>query len=255
MFLNKYVNCLRPGGFGDIVMTSAAVAQFPPDVKINYYSSAPELASYIDHPSLQAWDYKHWDDRPVGRDIAFLGYDPNMRHENHLVARFCEEAGVPVPDPIKPRMRKTISQYAGLFPYITIQSTSGWSAYKDFPFFEEVMEFFPMTHFIELDESLSWHDTLSLIQNATMHVGVDSVCQHIAAAYNIPAVIVYGSTDPALSGYATATNLRFTDCPPCHIDTKFSNGFKYGTTCNDPCVLKISILDVVEAIKERRDAN
>ena len=244
------INILRPGAFGDIVLTSMAVAQLPPEDEIHYYTGTPELARHIDHPNLTAHKTEHWGSRPPGRDVILQGYAPKMDHTNHLAVRFCYELGVAVPFRMLPRMRSWSPPMLGV-RYITVQTTSGWSTYKDYPYFQEVLDLVGSEILtLEIDESFTWAESLALIQHATLHLGVDSVCQVIAAAYQTPAVVLYGSTDPSLSGFSTAINLRHSGCRPCFIDDKFANGWRCGEVCSDPCILKIPPSVVAEAVKD-----
>ena len=86
---------------------------------------------------------------------------------------------------------------------------------------------------VELSEDIKWADTCELVEYATLHLGSDSVCAHIAAAYGTPAVVVFGSTPPDIFGHNTATNLSAgpSECHPCFIEDSFTNGHRYGDIC------------------------
>lgn len=234
------INILRAGALGDVVMCSAVVAQFP---DCHFYTGATSLAAYFDCPCT-IHPVEEWAAREAGRDISLIGYPPDMRMSNHLIERFCEEAGVPTGE-MKLKALPPLRERG----YITLQRTSGWSEYKDYHHFDMVLAGLPV-EVVELGEGRSWGETLSLIQHADGHLGIDSVCSVIAAAYKVPSVILYGSTSPISSGFKTALNLRIPDCEPCFIDTKYTNGHRYGDRCKCgvPCIDRLNPMEVVYAV-------
>ena len=66
-----------------------------------------------------------------------------------------------------------------------------------------------------------------------LHLGGDSVCQHIAAAFRTPAVVIFGSTPTSVFGHPTATNLSAgpASCHPCFIEDRFADGHRRAQKC------------------------
>jgi hypothetical protein len=230
------INIARNGALGDIVMCSAVVAQFP---GCTFYSGHPGLAKYFDC-DVNIRHTNEWPYRVSGKDLFPIGYPKDHREmKTHLIERLCSDCGDPAGEMKLMRLDRIRPG-----KYVTVQRTSGWSAYKDYPHFDAVISSLQAEGIdvVELDERKTWSETLSLIAHAACHLGVDSVCNHIAGAYKTPAVIIFGSTNPVSSGYPTAVNLRHPDCEPCFIDTKFNNGYWFGTSCHNdkgPCIERV----------------
>ena len=136
--------------------------------------------------------------------------------------------------------------------YITIQRTAGWSSYKEYSRWDEVVKLLGLP-VIELDNIKDWDKTLALVKGARVHLGIDSVFNHAAAAYKTPAVILFGSTDPIGSGHSTAINIRNSPCTkPCFIEDRYSNGWRCADKCpHDPkCIDTIDPQMIADAVKK-----
>lgn len=115
--------------------------------------------------------------------------------------------------------------------YITLQRTTGWSSLKEYSRWEEVKQCLPLP-VVELDGRTDWNECFNLVKNARLHIGGDSVFQHVAAAYRVPAVVVFGSTTPVGSGHITAVNLSNHLCgKACFIEDRYSNGWRNQDKC------------------------
>ena len=140
--------------------------------------------------------------------------------------------------------------------WITIHPKSGWSIYKDWALenWEEIIrrihQSYPGVAVVQIgvgsDPRLAGvdHDlrgatsiaqALWLVKNSVLHLGVDSFTNHAAGAFEHPAVILFGSTSPTGSGYASATNLwAELSCSPCYReDPKLSRADR-GACINPP---------------------
>ncbi len=121
---------------------------------------------------------------------------------------------------------------------ITIQSSTGWSRYKEYPYNKELIKLLPREDFkiIQIggpqDKPIddvecsalgrSFSEQLAIQCWADLHVGPDSVFNH-TSNFNwshknarTPAVIYFGSTSPKLSGYHFNENISLNhECQPC----------------------------------------
>ena len=68
-----------------------------------------------------------------------------------------------------------------------------------------------------LCDQLSWRELIPLIENAHCLVGLESMCGHLAAALNTPAVLIYGRPEPILYWRPYS--------PSCHVITTDSLPF------------------------------
>ena len=135
--------------------------------------------------------------------------------------------------------------------YITLQRTTGWSSLKEYFRWDEVKQCLTLP-VVELDGIKDWDQCLSLVKNARIHLGGDSVFQHAAAAYRVPAVIVFGSTSPVGSGHITAVNLSNPICGThCFIEDRYSNGWRCHDKCpHGKCIDSIDPMTIVAAVNK-----
>jgi ADP-heptose:LPS heptosyltransferase/glycosyltransferase involved in cell wall biosynthesis len=158
-------------------------------------------------------------------------------------------------------------------PYMTIQYAAGWSKYKEWKVgrwlqFDDAME----AHNIKvcaIDESRgrSLAESIALIANAHIHVGVDSFGNHLTnyfwkngnAARRVPGVILWGSTQMEAAGYPTNINIGHRlPCGPCFRENPAISQMPRGL-CVDPpgqtrhdegvhaCMAAITVDEVVAA--------
>lgn len=250
-------NVARNGAFGDVVYCSAITSQLKKlGYQVIFYTGCEPIARLLDGVDLVV-NINQWDKRPAGRDISVLAYPfkngyPHTPMTKHLIEYACIEAGLPIGES---KLKSFEPIYSG--QYMTFQPTCGWSSYKEYDYWPPIIEHFSkIMPIIKIDQSRSWADTCALIQHAQVHVGQDSVGNHIAGAYKTPAVILFGSTSPAGSGYDTAINIWRPRCwesgfvAPCYYEDKFSNGIKI-RNCGDKCINRITKEEIITAINSR----
>jgi glycosyltransferase involved in cell wall biosynthesis len=225
--MNPILNVLRPGAFGDVVMTSCVTSAMKKQgFEVHYYTIHTELAHLLDGVD-KVFSPALWDQRAKGRDYIARFSDRNQSGQ-YFIDTICAEVELPRGKKMKLREFPKPLPYR----YITLQRKPGWSSLKAYPHWDAVIRELPLP-VVELDESRSWSETCALIQHASLHLGIDSVCSHIAAAYCTPAVVVFGSTSPAVSGHPTAVNLSVgpSKCHPCFIEDSYVNGHRFGEAC------------------------
>jgi glycosyltransferase involved in cell wall biosynthesis len=223
----RVANILRPGAFGDVVMTSAVTAQLKRQgYRVNYYTECTELAALLDGVDA-VFPSSEWAERPDGLDVNAGFTFADKDGSRYALDLICKEAGLPA-GPMVLRSFDPVCHE----PYCTIQSTAGWSSLKEYPHWNEVLSGLGMKAFM-LDDSPGWAQSCALIQHAALHLGGDSVCAHIAAAYGVPSVVVFGSTDPKVVGHPTAINLSAgpPKCHPCYIQDRAANGHRRDEVC------------------------
>ena len=253
---NQIANVCRNGAFGDVVYCSAITSQLKKlGYQVIFYTSCEPIAKLLDGVDL-VLNISHWNNRPAGRDISVLAYPfkdgyPAVPMMKHLIEYACIEAGLPVGESkLKSFDPITNGDYA------TFQPNCGWSTYKEYDYWQPILcQLSKTMPIVTIDASRSWSETCALIQHARIHLGGDSVGNHIAGAYKTPAVILFGSTSPAGSGYKSAINLWKPHCwingfvAPCYYEDKFSNGIKL-RNCGDKCINGIEQDDIRRAIDQ-----
>jgi len=248
---SKIANVARNGAFGDVIACSAVTSQLKAlGYGVVFYTSCTEVAKILDGVDVVV-NISMWQKRPEGRDINLIIYPlkdgyPKTPMKKHMTEYACENAGLPYgSSKLKSFDRIRDDEY------ITFQPKTGWSTYKEYSHWDSVLDHFKHRYpIVVIDESRDWKSSCSLIQHAAIHLGHDSVGNHIAGAYGTKAVILFGSTSPVGSGYKTATNLwKPCGIGPCYYEDKFSNGIK--GVCLDKCIDTIDPEDVVNAISEK----
>jgi ADP-heptose:LPS heptosyltransferase len=84
--------------------------------------------------------------------------------------------------------------------------------------------------------------SFAVVKYARVFVGVDSVMQHAAAAFGVPAVVLFGPSPPAVFGHGRAVNITAPNCV-CHRDVS------RWTVCDVGCMRQIPPQEVVRAIQ------
>jgi glycosyltransferase involved in cell wall biosynthesis len=260
--LRRMVALHRPGAIGDILMTLNLLPAFKeanPDTDVHYFCSAG-LASMdalggiilaagadavMDCAGLPQWR-KRYD-----KTIDLIGYPlaegyPEKPMRQHLLHYFGEEMGLPIgsilhniyqglgPDFVDAtlpsltlRRPKQPTDMGGR--YITMQTRAGWSRYKQWneQRWNDVQGALGLdVPFVWIDETSGWKlsESIAMVANATMHIGIDSFCNHLTNYYwtdenggrRVPGVILWGSTQASAAGYPGNTNIsKGLPCQPC----------------------------------------
>jgi len=237
----KYtIEVQRPGALGDVLMTTAAVKELRrkyPTAHIRYVThptSLPMLEGNADINEV-ATESKLADKTILFNYPMHEGY-PNVALRKHIAHHFAECAEVALPKNWKPILNLLPDSNINLEykkPVITFAVRTGWSRYKEWPLerWPELIKLFPEYQWVQLGAAgeteidgahsmlgkLTLRESFSVLQQSKLFVGLDSVFNHVAAALEIPSVIMFGSTSPLGSGYKTAANLwSELECSPCY---------------------------------------
>ena len=178
---------------------------------------------------------------------------------------------------ILPRLELKLPEILPYKTYITIHTKTGWSVYKEWDTsnWEKVVAAFPDEMFIQIGlpsdpkiagcnhdyMNIPLMDSIALITNAKLHLGIDSFSNHITHMSQTPAVILWGSTHYIGSGYPHNTNISLElPCSPCYRENPGISSMSRGICPNPPnqtyenprhaCMTGIKVETVVEAIKQ-----
>jgi ADP-heptose:LPS heptosyltransferase len=240
----KRIALHRPGAIGDILMTLNLIPTLKakyPEHEIDYfcaieYGEEEALGNIIKAAgcayvnTLTTGVYDH--------EFELIGYPlregyPEKPMRKHLLHYFAEELGLSTPPqhgysqwelprvnlPKPPAPLKT-------GPYATLQRHAGWSKYKEWPSerWDEVLRDLNRSGIpvFEIDEKqgLPLSTVIALIANARMHIGVDSFGNHLTHIFQVPGVILWGSTQWNAAGYPHNVNISTgIACQPCFRET------------------------------------
>lgn len=258
---------LRPGAIGDIIMSLNFVfpLQSKNDVtffchKSNYNILKTFVSNFCKIESLDNLNKKNFD-----QVINLIGYPinegyPHKKMSKHLLEYFSQEIGVEFSFEYflcdKPHFPKKIKNRN--YPrYITLQTKTGWSTYKDWWGWQELVNMLKANKpHIELyqiggpnDPQLdnvdgsfcgdSFLDNISAQAWANLHIGLDSVFNHTTNIIwsnkgKTKSIILFGSTQSTASGYPHNINISLNlPCQPCFKENPKISTMSLGL-CNNP---------------------
>ncbi|MCE3228024.1 MAG: glycosyl transferase family 9 [Bacteroidetes bacterium] len=150
-------------------------------------------------------------------------------------------------------LKKRLGKYLVVHPYSS-SAIANWSSDN----WEEIIKSYPGYNFVQIgskkDRLLNGvvdmrtgknvRQSFLIVKGAEGFVGVDSFHAHVAAAFNVPSVVLYGPSTPEVFGYDQNLNVyEKTHCSPC-MDLGMKNYCPYNTEC----LSKISVQTVRTAI-------
>ena len=294
--MKSNIALIRPGALGDILMSLNFANQLSKSHNVNYFchqSSYNLLKGFIKQNKLNLHFFALEDYISTNFDktINLIGYPldegyPHKPMQNHLLYYFAKEMGCEFTfDGLEldsPQLSKKIKNQNSP-RYITFQNKTGWSVYKEWWGWQELINLLKNKHpEIEIyqiggptdpqikntDGSFcgdSFEDNISAQAWAKLHVGLDSVLNHTTNILwknkgRTPAIILFGSTQASASGYPHNKNISLNlPCQPCFREdpklSKMSLGpciNPKGQTYENPkhaCMSNISVEMVYEEIK------
>lgn len=236
----------RPGAIGDVLMTLDFVGLYKKENPNDHiiYKAAPAIASMLKPIMLEAGidEVRTTAEQfPLDRQIDLIGYPLHEGHPSkpmaqHLIKYFSQELGLGGRyEDLKLKLPKRSIKPQ----YITLHATSGWSMYKNWPLdrwawvcgelkkngVRVVQIGGPEEKAVEGVEfnrlGLPFTDSLALLANAKMHIGIDSWSNHATNIVwegkgKVPGVILWGSSQSTALGYPQNKNLELgLPCQPC----------------------------------------
>jgi len=305
----------RPGAIGDILMTLNLLPAFKeanPGVDVHYFCNAALAApdalgtiiaaagadAVMDSATLPAWRKQY------ERVIDLVGYPleegyPEKPMRWHLLQYFAREMmgttdyvvfnndahedSLPALTLRRPKCPDLMDSFKK--GYATFQTRAGWSKYKQWPQerWDEVFQALGARGPIPMaliDESMerTLAQSIALVANARMHIGIDSFCNHLTNYFwqdergngrRVPGVILWGSTQASAAGYPHNTNIsKGLACQPCFREnpaiSRMPRGpcinvidgecYRAATSYDDAsphaCMAEISVDEVVAAVRE-----
>ncbi len=223
---------------------------------------------FLHHVELPYEDEGHLVDRKV-RSLAAMGISledfselsPTIRVKAEEAQHAVEQAGIP-------------SDCQGFF---TVQPYSGWTAkeWSDKKFAEVVEKFGSVAGltpvFIGSSEDvvrltavcsginieciiaagkLELAETAALISRAQMHIGVDSLGSHVAAATGVKSLTLFGPTNPRLSAARNVTTVSIykrIQCSPAS-DRQYCAKDAGRSCSNIECMKQLTVEEVMDAL-------
>ena len=246
----------------DLIMDCAAWSQWAKN-----YERAIPLVGYPLHDSYPEKPMQH-------HLLDYFGAEMGVRILNHgidLPALTLRRPNPPADLPAR---------------YITLQVQAGWSAWKEWPLnrWAAVIAALPGIPFVQIGSAdcrpvcgavasyLGSHlaTSIAVVANANAHAGIDSFGQHLSNYFwtderggrRVPAVVLWGSTQPSAAGYLSNVNLcHQPPCGPCFRESPVISRMPRGV-CVTPaspdrfygdglhqCMQNITIDEVVESIR------
>ena len=240
----KQIALKRLGALGDVIMTLNLIKPLKlrwPGYRIHYYTSDAIKDSLwllmkeagIDEiftHELNPTDYTVTHNL-IGYPLA-EGY-PWTRMSKHLFEYLADEVGIKID--LTEKMKFPAKEQIVAGGYVTIHAKAGWSKWKNWPIerWEQVVAENPDVFFVQIGAKgdphikgtvsylgASMNDSIALIANAKVHMGVDSFSNHLTHAEfggkSPKAIILWGSTQSDAAGYDHNININLgLKCQPC----------------------------------------
>ncbi len=295
---SRSIALVRPGAIGDVLMTLNLIPllrEANPGQRVVYYCH-PSIGEGLQ--SVMRWagvdEIRSSEESVVGHErvVNLIGYPlqegyPEHPMRQHLLRYFAAEMGIKDEGELPALVLRRPTKPEGLPErYATLQVRTGWSAYKNWPFerWAEVVQACPNIRFVQIgaadeprvegaDQSFMGTPiatAIALVANASLHVGLDSFANHLThyrwrdregLVHQTPGVILWGSTQPSASGYASNANVHLgLPCQPCfREDPKISRmprgvcpnpGGQTYETPRHACMDGIVVRRVVDAVDQ-----
>lgn len=293
----------RPGALGDVIMTLNYSRVLMRSNEVTYfcdksvYSVLNEFvtANKLVNKFTVTDDYVASD---FDKTLYLIGYPlddgyPHIKMKSHLLWYFAREMGVTfsfnefhavLPNVPVSIQRRHVGQNQKP-RYFTIQTKTGWSAYKEWWGWHELVPLlrkeFPDIAIYQLggpsDPVVDGVDgsycgdpfeiNVAVQANATLHLGLDSVLNHTTniswqGRGKVPAVVLFGSTQADASGYPHNVNISLSlPCQPCFRENPAMARVPLGPCVNPPnqvyenpnhsCMRQITPSMVLDAVKQQ----
>lgn len=284
----------RPGAIGDVLMTLNLIPELKrrnPDAEIHYQTS-PAIEKTLGFLFRQLGIFVNV---PLGEhDATFynlIGYPlhegyPDKKMSRHLLEYFYKEVFGEYPA-VMPALDLPLPKqiYKGR-QYITIQSQTGWSMYKNWftDRWAELVSKLPSTYDViqigaasDIKIPGANHEYMgdmeacvNLVANADLHIGLDSFANHLThygwvdidgQPHATNAVILFGSTQAEASGYPLNENIaKGLACQPCFKEDPSISAMSRGICDNPPgqtyehpshaCMKQITVSDVLDRVRK-----
>lgn|GEM_PF-781582 len=265
------IHVVREGALGDVLMATPAlrrVKERNPSCRVTFYTHFANLVRGL--PFID--EVRPVDAAPTWRSIR-LRYENLVPVRRHIAGIFGETLGVDVRSNrpscvLDPRL---LDHYRHEFrdlprPWIILNRKAGpWSPNKNWPdlhwqeLIGRLMRWSTVIetgkgvvierpgkegHYVNLVDKLSLEALAAATAAADLHVGPDSGPMHLAAAFDVPAVVIFGGyIEPSCTSYPGNIDLYSpVPCAPCWLTKLCPFGH--------PCLHQITPQQVDEAMKQ-----
>jgi len=265
------IHILREGALGDVLMATPALRRIKernPSCRVILYTHFASLVRGL--PFID--EVRPVDAAPARKSIR-LRYENLVPVRRHIAGIFGEILGVDIRDNrpscvLDPRL---LEQYRHEFrdlprPWIILNRQAGpWSPNKNWPnpHWQELIGRLlrwatvietgkgvvvegpgAAGHYVNLVDKLSLEALAAATAAADLHVGPDSGPMHLAAAFDVPAVVIFGGyIEPSCTSYPGNIDLYSpVPCVPCWLTELCPFGH--------PCLHQIIPRQVDEALKQ-----
>lgn len=232
------------GGLGKSVMATSVCKSIKikyPESKLILITAYPDV--FLNNPNVDKC-FRHnelkyfYKDYVENQDFLFFGQDPYMTNEHikkekHLIQTWCEMFDLPFVQNhgeffLTSREIQFYSRKHSFKKPILVLQTSGSAGDIAYNWTRDIS---PTTSSVIIDafkdqysivhvrneNQISYNDTNSftdniravavMIQLSDKRILMDSCCQHIAAAFNLPSNVLWVTTDPKVFGYDLHNNI------------------------------------------------
>jgi len=265
------IHVVREGALGDVLMATPAlrrVKERNPSCRVTFYTHFANLVRGL--PFID--EVRPVDAAPTWRSIR-LRYENLVPVRRHIAGIFGEILGVDVRSNrpscvLDPRL---LDHYGHEFrdlprPWIILNRKAGpWSPNKNWPdaYWQELIGRLlrwasvietgkgviverpgEEGNYVNLVDKLSLEALAAATAAADLHVGPDSGPMHLAAAFDVPAVVIFGGyIEPSCTSYPGNIDLYSpVPCAPCWLTELCPFGH--------PCLHQITSQQVDEALKQ-----
>lgn len=267
---------------GDLVMAEPAFRQLRemyPERNISVFHPYGEHV-FKGNPDIDEIAKGQFDAQRTYRlEKSIYSFMSDTKHEGHMVNAYCKMLGVPEVVDTTPRLYDiapmvaskkyvvlTPQSNAKLFDFSDISRTKYWAVER----WQEVIDFIKETYDYDVihltgdevhDEfegvvrirNLPFREAWSWIAGAELLLSIDTMAAHVAAALNIPSIVLWGRTDPETYGYEKDNILNFAGkCPEshnCHGGIKWQQDKTQCPLEDHPCMYAHTVDMIKEATK------
>lgn len=267
---------------GDLVMAVPAIEglkkKFPDRNLVVYHPFAKDV--FINNPNVDYIAKTYNDEHRTCRiEKSIYSWMAENKWGGHMVEAYCKMLDVDFPEDITPKLYG-IEPYvqdkgyailapqsnAKIYDFSDISRTKYWPVDR----WNEIIEFVKSEYGLDVIHltgeevhdtfngvtqvnNLNFRDAWARIAGAKLVLSIDTMAAHIAAALDIPAVVLWGRTSPSVYGYDkdNIVNLH-NKCPedsPCFGGVAWQQDKKQCPLAGHPCMDNTSVSMVKSAIR------
>lgn len=267
---------------GDLIMATPAIEglrkKFPNRNLVVYHPYGKDV--FTGNPNIDIIAKTYNDEHRTCRiEKSIYSWMSENKWTGHMVGAYCKMLDVDIPDDVCPKLFDIVpftqdkdyvvitpQSNAKIYDFSDISRTKYWPNERwqeviDFVVNELGMEVVHLTgeevhdkfdNVIQIN-NLNFRDAWSRIAGAKLLLSIDTMGAHVAAALNVPSVVIWGRTNPETYGYQKDNIINFyTKCPedhPCFGGVAWQQDKKQCPLAGHPCMNSTSAEMVKGAIR------